>query len=60
MIMPYLKKNDKSSVELKGLALLVLILDGTQNIMIILSSRNSIITLSVSFLVGIASTHLVK
>ena len=60
MIMPYLNQNDVSSIELKGLALLVVILDGTQNIMIILSSRNSIITLSVAFLVGIASTHLLN
>ena len=49
MTMPYLNQNDVSSIELKDLALLVVILDGTQNIMIILSSRNSIITLSVAF-----------
>ena len=58
--MPYLKQNDVISSELKALALLVVILNGTPNLVIILSSRNFIITLSVAFLVGISSTHLVK
>ena len=58
--MPYLKQNDQNSDDLKALALSVVILAGILNLVIILSSRKSIITLSVAFLVGMASTHLVK
>jgi hypothetical protein len=58
--MPYLKQNEDNSIELKALALSVVILVGTPNLVIILSSRKSITTLSVADLVGIASTHLVK
>ena len=58
--MPYLKQNDQNSDDIKALALSVVILAGILNLVIILSSRKSIITLSVAFLVGMASTHLVK
>ena len=58
--MPYLKQNDVNSNDLKALALSVVILAGIPNLVIILSSRKSIITLSVAFLVGMDSTHLVK
>ena len=59
-IIPYLKQNEDIYVELKALALSVVILLGTPNLVMILSSKKSITTLSVAFLVGIASTHLVK
>ena len=58
--MPYLKKNEDNSVELKALALSVVIFAGTPNLVIILSSRKSMTTLSVFDLFGIATTHLVK
>jgi hypothetical protein len=58
--MPYLKQNEDNSVELKALALSVVILAGTPNRVIILSSRKSMTTLSVAHLLGISSTHLVK
>ena len=58
--MPYLKQNDQNSDDLKALALSVVILGGIPNLVIILSSRKSITTLSVAFLVGMAFTHLVK
>jgi hypothetical protein len=58
--MPYFKQNEDNSVELKALALSIVILAGTPNLVIILSSRKSITNLSVVDLVGIASTHLVK
>jgi hypothetical protein len=58
--MPYLKQNEDNYVELKALALSVVIFAGTPNLVIILSSRKSMTTLSVANLVGIASIHLVK
>jgi len=58
--MPYLKQNEDNSVELKALALSVVILAGTSNLVIILFSRKSMTTLSVADLVGITSTYLVK
>jgi hypothetical protein len=58
--MPYLKQNEDNYVELKALALSMVIFAGTTNLMIILSSRKSMTTLSVADLVGIASTHFVK
>ena len=58
--MPYLKQNEDNSIELKALALSVVIFAGTPNLVIILSSIKSMTTLSVADLVGIASTHLVK
>jgi hypothetical protein len=58
--MPYLKQNEDSSVEVKALALSIVIFAGTPNLVIILSLRKSMTTLLVADLVGIASTHLVK
>ena len=58
--MYYLKQKDDMATELKALALLVVVLDGTPNLVMILSSRKSITTFSVAALVGMASTHLVK
>ena len=57
---PYLKQKDDISEELKHEQLSVIVLVGTPNLVIILSSRKSMTTTSVSFLVVIASTHLVK
>jgi hypothetical protein len=59
-MMLYSKQKFDSSIELKVLALSVVILDGTPNLVMILSSKNSLTTLSVALLVGIALTHLVK
>jgi len=58
--MPYLKQKAEKSAELKFGPLSEMILDGTPNLVKILSSINSITTLYVACLVGIASTHLVK
>ena len=46
--------------KLKALALSVVILAGAPNLVMILFSVKSITALSVAFLVGIASTHLMK
>jgi hypothetical protein len=51
-MIPYLKKNYAKAREMKSLALSVIILDGTPNIVMTTSS--------VDFFVGIYSTHLVK
>ena len=59
-MMPYLKQNEDIATELKALALFVVILAGTPNLVMILSSRKSITTFLVAALVGMASTHLVK
>ena len=59
--MSYLKNNDDIASELKiYLALSVVILAGTPNLAMILSSRISMTTFSVAALVGMAFTHLVK
>jgi hypothetical protein len=58
--MPYLKQNYANARELKALALSVVILDGTPNLVMILSSKKFMTTSSVAFFVGIDSTHLVK
>ena len=58
--MPYLKQKDDIPAELKAFALSVVIFEGTPNLVIILSSRKSMTTLSIADLVGMASTHLVK
>ena len=47
-------------MELKALALSVVILRGIPNLVIVLSSMNSITIFFVADLVGMASTHLVK
>ena len=47
-------------MELKALALSVVILRGIPNLVIVLSSMNSITTFYVAVLVGLASTQLVK
>ena len=59
-IMLYLKQKDDISEEKKHKPLSVMILAGTPNLVIILSSKKSVTIASVAFLVGIASTHLVK
>jgi hypothetical protein len=48
------------SIDLNALALSVTIFRGQPNLDNILSSRKYITTESIAFLVGIASTHLVK
>ena len=58
--MPYLKQKSLTFPELKVGALSVVIFKGIPNLVIILSSMKSITTFSVVFLVGMASTHLVK
>ena len=58
--MLYLKHKDDISEETKHEPLSVMILAGTPNLVIILSSEKSMTTILVAFLVGIASTHLVK
>ena len=58
--MSYLKQMDDISEELKHGPLSMMIMAGTPNLVIILSSRKSMTTTSVAFVVGIASTHLVK
>ena len=58
--MPYLKQKDDILGEIKHGPLSVIILAGTPNLVMILSSRKSMTMASVSFLVGIASTPLVK
>jgi fucose 4-O-acetylase-like acetyltransferase len=55
--MPYLKQNEDNYVELKALALSIVIFADTLNLVIILFSRKSMTTLSVANLVGIDSTH---
>jgi hypothetical protein len=54
--MPYLKQNFANARELKALALSVVILDGTPNLVMIQFMTTS----SVDFFKGIDSTHLVK
>jgi hypothetical protein len=56
----YLKQNSAKARELKALALSVVILDGTPNLVMIHSSKKFMITSSMAFFVGIDSTHLVK
>ena len=58
--MSYLKQKDDISEETKHGPLSMMILAGTLNLVIILSSKKSMTIASVSFLVGIASTYLVK
>ena len=58
--MLYLKQKDDILEETNHGPLSVMILAGTPNLVIILSSKKSMTIASVSFLVGIASTHLVK
>jgi hypothetical protein len=58
--MPYLKQNSTKAYELKALALSVVILEGTPNLVMIRSSRKFMTTSSVAFFIGIDSTHLVK
>ena len=58
--MPYLKQKDDILEEIKHGTLSVMILAGTPNLVIILSSKKSMTIALVAFLVGIASTHLVK
>jgi hypothetical protein len=58
--MTYLKQKEENYVEPKALALFVVILESTLNLVIILSSRKFMTTLLVSHLVVIDSTHLVK
>jgi hypothetical protein len=58
--MPYLKQNSTRVYELKALALSVVILEGTSNLVMIRSSIKFMTTSSVAFFVGIDSTHLLK
>jgi hypothetical protein len=59
-VIPYLKQNYAKVRELKALALSLVILEGVPNLVMILSSKKFMTTSSVSFFVGMASTHLVK
>ena len=58
--MPYLKQKDDILEETKHGPLSVMILAGTLNLVIILSYKKSMTIASVSFLVGMTPTHLVK
>jgi len=60
LMMPFFSQKATIALDLNALALSVINLCGQPNLLKILSSINSIITLSVAFLVGMASTHFVK
>jgi hypothetical protein len=59
-MMSYLKQNSAKASKLKSLALSVVILDGTPNLVMILYSKNFMTTSLVDFFVGIDSNHVVK